>query len=268
MQSSQPRTRTRPFAIALVGILGVPATAAAVEPFHLQPIRPRSGLLFETRPTIFEAAGDPHFGIGWLIEGRLAFLQDRVHVGLAVPFAMGFVEGSDPVSLGNLELGGGYGDRFGEGWSWGVGGRFSFPTAGDAGAPNYAGYAGRPYNWERHVQEAATMRAFGDIGIDDGTFVGQLEMGFDFYIPDGPSNELGARLGFLVGVHLAPRTILMMELVWVDLITADSDGQFSIQPGIRFPASTLDLALYLTMPIDDQLGGNAAALGFQLLWNP
>jgi hypothetical protein len=182
---------------------------------------------------------------------------------------MGFVARRRAVGLGNVEFGGGWGDAIGHGGGrWGVGLRVSAPTATDAPAAQTGGRAGHPYDHERHEFHASNVGSFADIGIDDGTFVGQLEGGFDMWIPRDAENELFGHSGFLVGVHLTARTILMMEMAWVHSFTSDYLDQVSIQPGIRFPAKTLDLALYLCIPVDPPLGGNAFAVGFQLLWNP
>ena len=265
--------------LAVVGlVLVLPASAPAqshgrpVEPFHLQPIAPASGVLFELRPTVFEAQDDTNFGLGWLFEGRLAFLDRMVYASLAFPLGMGFVQSDAPsagaVALGNVEAGGGFGQDLARGGRWGFGGRIALPTSGDSWPPAVAGVAGRPYDWQLHALSAADARAFIHVGIDDGGFVGQLETGLDFQIPDDTSNELLARFGFLVGYHLAARTILMMEMTWRDYLTQTADGQISFQPGLRFPASVLDLACYLTVPVDEPLGGHAFAFGFQALWNP
>ncbi len=267
-------------AVAALLLLPVPAlglpTFVPLEPFHLAPVAPESGILFEVRPTFFELAGDTNFGLGWLVEGRLAFLDRQMHAVLGLPFAMGFVDerapgGDDaPIAFGDAEVGGGYGDALGGGGGrWGAGMRVALPTAGDSFPPFIAGIWSRPYDYQRHAIDVTTARAFADVGLDDGKFVLQLELGADFLIPDDTDNELAARFGFLVGFHLAPRTILMFEMTGNDLITDDdADGQFAIQPGIRFPASVLDMAVYLSVPVDNPLSGEAFAIGVQGVWNP
>jgi hypothetical protein len=43
------------------------------------------------------------------------------------------------------------------------------------------------------------------------------------------------------------------------------DGQFSVQPGVRIALSAFDLACYATVPLDSPLGGDALAVGVQVL---
>jgi len=263
-------------ALVVALVVSLPASAAAipyfrpVEPFHLQPVAPASGVLIEHRSTFFDVGRDLHYGMGWLFEGRLALLDRRLHLALAFPLAMGFVEDEEAVGLGNVEFGAGFGDAIGHGGGrWGVGMRIDVPTATNAPAPSEAGIASRTYNHERHEIDAANARFYADVGIDDGTFVGQVEGGFDTWMPQYTDAELMARFGFLVGVHLAARTILMMEMAWIDAVTSSRyDGRLSLQPGVRFAAGKLDLAFYLSIPVGSPYGGNAFAMGFQLLWNP
>ena len=263
-------------AATLVALLGggAAASGAPPEPFHLRPIEPGTGALFEARPVLFDTnLGrnlDLRFGVGALAEVRAAILDRHVHFVLGFPFGIGFAERHSPLGLGNVDLGAGVAGSLGSRVDWGIGARFEPSTAATSDpAPQWAGLASRPYDMQRHLPASTNGHLVVDVAGDFGSYFAQVETGLGLHDPDDFDPELFARLGALVGRSVAPWADLMFEISWLGApLESEWNGQASVQPGVRFHRQPFDLAVYGSIPLDSPLGGTAAALGLQGIWTP